>query len=132
MPNDDAFFITLTLLTVFWMLSILGGVALGGYLVLRATSGKTLWGEDQEGDLIEEEDVFSQYAGMASRPQRDAYPSVIRSDEDFAAPDVSEILQEQNARFRAQMATTETIFASTDTTRDRAAQSKNGGDDAGI
>ena len=132
MPNGDAFFITLTLLTVFWMLSILGGVALGGYLVLRATSGKKLWGEDQEGDLIEEEDVYSQYAGMAGRPQRDAYPTVVRSDDDFAAPDVSEILQEQNARFRAQMASN-AFVAPMDTTRNSATQPpKNGGDDAGI
>jgi hypothetical protein len=129
MPNYDSFFTALVIAALLFGVSILVGVALGGYLVLRASSGRSLWGEDREGDLIEEEDVYGQYAGMA-RPQRDAYPSVIRSEEDFAAPDVSEILMAQNERFRAQMAD-DTLFASRGTTTGSKAQ-PNGGDDAGI
>jgi len=93
----------LVVLAVLWGVSILGGVALGGYLVHMAHSGKSVFSQDdQVGEIIEEPDLYAQYAApLRTRP--DILPGIIQRDEDYAAPDVSAILAEQNARFRAQM-----------------------------
>src|SRR5574343_691979 len=96
--------VALVFLAILWGVSILGGVALGGYLVHMAHSGKSVFSQEtQEGEIIEEPDLYAQYAAPPARTRPDILPGIIQRDEDYAAPDVSAILAEQNARFRAQM-----------------------------